>query len=429
MMQDWFIDAKFGIFIHWGIYSTGRTSESWAIFNGEVAYDAYMKQAAEFTAAAYDPDAWAKLFADAGARYVVLTAKHHDGFALWPTKLSKLNSVEGAPAGRDLIGPYCDALRRHGLKVGIYFSHLDWSHPDYASVLPHGPQPHNHATLHKNKFGYPQNGESPERWENFLRFHRGQLKELCENFKPDLLWFDGDWERDESQWRFDELKNQLQAWAPGVIVNSRMGQHGDYGTPEQAIPIERPTGPWEFCVTMNDSWGYRTNDHNHKSARQCVRMLAECAGMGGNLLLDVGPRADGSLQPEQVDTLRAMGQWTKVNREALFDTTAGLPHGHFYGASTLSKDRRALYLFMFDRPIDEIAVKGIRNPIKRASVLGAGEVSARKIGGAPWAHLPGITWITIPQNAVNELATVVKLEFEEPLDLYTGAGDKVTFNH
>jgi alpha-L-fucosidase len=151
--------------------------------------------------------------------------------------------------------------------------------------------------------------------------------------------------------------------------------------------------------------------------------------MGGNLLLDVGPRADGSLQPEQVDTLRAMGQWTKVNREALFDTTAGLPHGHFYGASTLSKDRRALYLFMFDRPIDEIAVKGIRNPIKRASVLGAGEVSARKIGGAPWAHLPGITWITIPQNAVNELATVVKLEFEEPLDLYTGAGDKVTFNH
>ncbi len=429
MIQDWFIDAKFGIFIHWGIYSTGRTSESWAIFNAEVSYDEYMKQSAEFTASAYDPEAWAQLFAGAGAKYVVLTAKHHDGFALWPTKLSKLNTVESAPAGRDLLGPYCDALRRHGLKVGIYFSHLDWSHPDYASILPHIPQPHNHAKMHKNKFGYPQNGESPERWENFLRFHRGQLKELCESYKPDLLWFDGDWERDELQWRFDELRNQLQSWAPGVIVNSRIGRHGDYGTPEQAIPIERPTGPWEFCVTMNDSWGYRANDHNHKSVRQCVRMLAECAGMGGNLLLDVGPKADGSLQPEQVETLRAMGQWTQVNRESLFDTTAGLPHGHFYGASTLSKDRRTLYLFVFDRPIDEISVKGLRNPIKRASVLGVGEVVARKIGGAPWANLPGITWVTVPQNAINELATVVKLEFEKPLDLYTGAGDKVTFNH
>lgn len=429
MMQPWFIDAKFGIFIHWGIYSTGRTSESWAFFQGQVPYDEYMAQAKEFTASRYDPDEWARLFAEAGAKYAVLTSKHHDGFALWDTKLSRLNSVEGAPAGRDLMGPYCDALRRHGLKVGIYFSHLDWSHPDYASVLPKGKQPHNHGNLHKNPFGYPQNGEHPERWERFLEFHRGQLKELCTRFQPDLLWFDGDWERDEDQWRFDELRDQLHAWCPHVILNSRMGKHGDYGTPEQAIPIQKPSGPWEFCVTMNDSWGYQINDKNHKTPRQCVRMLAECAGMGGNLLLDVGPKADGSLQPEQAATLKEMGKWMARNHEAIHATDSGLPHGHFYGASTLDRARDVLYLITFDKPFESVAVKGIRNNVRRASILGGGELSHRKIGGAPWAHLPGILWVDVPEQAVDPLATVIKLELEGPLDLYTGAGDAVTFNH
>jgi alpha-L-fucosidase len=434
MMQPWFLDAKFGIFIHWGIYSTGRTSESWAFFNNEISHADYMAQAKEFTAAKYDPEEWARLFAEAGAKYAVLTSKHHDGFALWDTKLSKLNSVEGAPAGRDLMGPYCEALRRHGLKVGIYFSHLDWSHPDYATVLPKGKQPHNHGNLHKNPFGYPQNGEHPERWERFLEFQRGQLKELCTKYRPDLLWFDGDWERDEEQWRFEELRNLLHSWCPNVILNSRMGKHGDYGTPEQAIPVQKPGGwnatvPWEFCVTMNDSWGYQLKDKNHKTPRQCVRMLAECAGTGGNLLLDVGPKADGSLQVEQVETLREMGTWMKRNAEAIHATEAGLPHGHFYGASTMNKARDVIYLITFDRPIDSVAVKGIRNNVQRASVLGGPELKQRKIGGAPWAHLPGVLWIDVPGEAVDPLATVIKVELEGPLDLYTGAGDAVTFNH
>lgn len=434
MMQDWFIEAKFGIFIHWGIYSTGRTSESWAIFNGDVPYEVYMAQAKEFTAEKYDPEGWAKAFAEAGAKYAVMTAKHHDGFALWPTKWSKLNCVEGASAGRDLLGPYCDALRKYGLKVGIYFSHLDWSHPDYATVLPTGAQPHDHATKHSNKFAYPQNGESPERWEKFLAFHRGQLKEICELYKPDLLWFDGDWERDQSQWRFEELRDQLQVWCPGVVVNSRMGKYGDYGTPEQAIPIQKPGGAlggvWEFCVTMNDSWGYRDNDRNHKSARQCVRMLAECAGMGGNLLLDVGPKADGTLQAEHVAVLKEMGQWMGRNREAFEGTGAGLPHGHFYGPTMLSKDRKVLYLVCFDRPVEGVAVKGIRNKVVSARVLGnGGEVGQRKIGGAPWAGLPGTLWVDVPEGAIDPLATVVRVELEGALDLYTGAGDAVTFNH
>ena len=429
MLQKWFTEAKFGIFIHWGIYSAGDTSESWAFFRGEVPYDTYMAQAKTFTAEHYDPEAWADLFATAGAKYAVLTTKHHDGFALWHTRQNTLNAVEGAPAGRDLIAPYCDALRRRGIKVGLYFSHLDWSHPDYATILPKGPQPHEHSTFHANPFGYPQNGESPERWERFLQFHRAQLMELCDQFQPDLLWFDGDWERDADQWRFKELRDQLHQWCPNVVLNSRMLGHGDYGTPEQAIPIERPKDAWEFNVTINESWGYQKKDRNYKTARQCIRMLAECAGMGGNLLLDIGPKSDGTIPGEQVDVLTAMGRWTAKHGEAIFGTRAGLPHGHFYGASTLSPNARTLYLILFDRPNGQVAVKGIRNEVTRISTVGGGrELAHRKLGGAPWAGLPGILWIDLDDKDLDPDATILKLELADPLDLYTGPGDQITLN-
>ena len=425
MLPDWFLDAKLGIFLHWGIYSAGDTNESWDFFHGVISYDAYMNQAKSFTASHYDPDAWADLFVVAGAKYAVLTTKHHDGFALWDTKLNKLNAKDGSPAGRDLIGPYCEALRKRGLKVGLYFSHADWSHPDYATIRPRGPQPNDHSTRHGNAFAYPQGEENPVAWERFLKFHRAQLQEICTRYSPDLLWFDGDAERDADQWRFQELREQLLSWAPHVLINSRLGIYGDYNTPEQAIPIQRPEGPWEFCVTVNDSWGYQKKDRNFKSARQCIRMLAECSGMGGNLLLDVGPKSDGTIIPEQSDVLKGMGRWVHKHSEAVHATVAGLPPGHFYGASTLNKARNVLYLFCFDRPNGQIAVKGLHNEVRRASVLGGADLSQRKIGGAPWARLPGTLWVDVPEDTLDADATVIKLELEGPLDLYTGSGDLV----
>lgn len=423
-MQPWFPDAKLGIFIHYGIYAVDGVPESWSFWNGQVPYDKYMKQLDGFTASKYDPDVWAELFARIGAKYVVLTTKHHDGVALWDTRANDLSVVKKTPAGRDLIKPYVEAVRRHGMKVGFYFSHLDWSHPDYASIYPtRDSTEQTGSQRYANRFSYPEPGkEDPEAWKRFIRFHRQQLEELSTQFGPvDIFWFDGEWERDSEQFDMSGLRDWLQAMQPHAIFNSRLLDHGDYATPEQGIPIVPPKGPWEFCVTVNDSWGYQVQDHNHKSVRQIVRMFAETIGMGGNMLLDVGPYEDGSLQPEQVKRLEGLGDWIHRHEEAIYGTVAGLPAGLFYGASTRSKDSRTLYLFFFDRPIDQIAVKGLQSPVRRATVLGSGrELTHKNIGGL--GDTPGILWIDVPSDVVDPDATVVKLEFDEPMKVYVGAG-------
>jgi alpha-L-fucosidase len=425
MMQSWFPQAKLGIFIHWGIYAVNGIPESWSFYNRQISYEDYMAQLDGFTASNYDPQAWADLFKRSGAQYAVLTTKHHDGVALWDTQQNDLSVVKKTPAGRDLIGPYADALREQGIKVGFYFSHLDWSHPDYSAV----PAENRHPDTEKPDGNWTLAPDSPE-WQHFLKFHRGQLQELCTQFgKVDLLWFDGDWTPGDEHWNMAELRDLLHSWQPEVILNSRMHGHGDYKTPEQGIPIARPEGPWEFCVTINDSWGYQVQDHNHKSVRQIIRMFCEVIGMGGNLLLDIGPKEDGTILPEQVQRLEGLGNWIRKHEEAVYSTGAGLPAGHFYGASTLSEDGTVLYAMLFDRPRDEIAIKGIRNEIKRVSVVGSGqELSHRKIGGASWAEIPGVLWIEVPEAVLDPNATVIKIELEGALDLYTGAGHAIESN-
>ena len=417
-VQPWFRDARLGIFIHWGIYSEGKGSESWAFHDGKMPHDEYFAQAKTFTASQYHPAEWAALFKEAGARYAVLTSKHHDGFALWDTALSSLNAKDGSPAGRDLIGPYCEALRHEGLKVGLYFSHLDWSHPDYPSIFPPGARDPQDPKW-KNPWSFPQGPENPTAWKRFLAFHEGQLRELSTRYNPDLFWFDGDWERSADQWEFKALRTLLKGNNPQVILNSRMGGYGDYQTPEQYVPLVAPSGPWELCATVNDSWGYQQKDHNYKSVRQVVRLLADCANMGGNLLLDVGPHSDGSLQPEEVAVLKGLGRWTHKHAEALYGTDAGLPGGYFFGDSTLSRSRETLYLIYFDRPMGPIALKGIRNKIKRISVLGGPDLTSKSIGGAAWVNMPGVLWIDLPETAVDPDATVIKVELVGALDLAT----------
>lgn len=429
MIQQWFKDAKLGIFIHWGIYAVKGVSESWSFYHDSISYEDYMKQCEGFTAKNYNPKYWAELFKSIGTRYAVLTTKHHDGVALWDTKLNDLSVVKRTPAKSDLVKPWVEAMREHGIKVGLYYSHLDWSHPDYASILREDER-ENKDTLVRHKYTHPKGEEDFEAWERFLKFHREQLKELMTNFAPvDLLWFDGDWEKSAEQWRMPELREFLHSLNPNVVLNSRMWGYGDYKTPEQGIPIIRPEGPWEFCVTINDSWGYQHKDKNYKSVRQLIKMFADCIGMGGNMLLDIGPMEDGTIDEEQEKRLKGFGEWIRKHEEAIFGTEAGLPHGHFYGPSTLSKDKKILYLYYFNRSYDDIAVKGIRNKIKKASVVGSSlELNYKKIGGAPWLNIPGILWIDVPESAIDNNCTVIKIELEEELDLYRGTGQNIELN-
>jgi alpha-L-fucosidase len=242
MMQPWFPDAKLGIFIHYGIYAVEGIPESWSLFSGQVTPEVYWSQCKGFTANKYNPEQWADLFVAAGAKYSVLTTKHHDGVALWNSPTAVRNTVNDTAAGKDLLTPWTQAIRDRGLKVGFYFSHLDWSHPDYPTILPKN----SHYTNFDNRYAFPESGrEKPEKWQKFLAFHRAQLDELCTQFgEIDLLWFDGDWERDPEQWDFKELRDRLTSHQPNVIFNSRMLGYGDYSTPEQGQPVTPPDGHW-----------------------------------------------------------------------------------------------------------------------------------------------------------------------------------------
>lgn len=424
--MQWFRDAKLGIFIHYGIYAVNGIPESWSFYNGQISYEDYMKQLDGFTASNYDARGWADLFEEAGAKYAVLTSKHHDGVALWDTREGDLSVVKRSPAGRDLLSPYARALREKGLKVGLYFSHLDWSHPDYATVH-NGP---NRAANNTNPFDYPQTDESdPERWASFLLFHRAQLRELNNLVKPDLWWFDGDWSRTAEQWKMEELRETLLDWNPDAILNSRMAGYGDYATPEQGIPVVAPEGPWELCMTINDSWGYQVGDHNYKSVNYIIRTFSDCIGMGGNLLLDVGPREDGTITPEQTKVLKGLGRWTSKHSEAIYGSVRGLPPGHFYGPSTLSKDRTTLYCFVLDIPRDDLVIKGIKNKVKQVRLLGSSEVlKFERNGGAAWHGVPGVLLVELKQDQLDQHVTVIAIDMEGPLDLYRGKGGAIEAN-
>jgi alpha-L-fucosidase len=422
--MQWFEDAKLGIFIHYGIYAVNGISESWSFYNNDISYADYMKQLDGFTAKNYDPESWAQLFAEAGAKYAVLTSKHHDGVALWDTKLSDLSVVKKTPAGRDLISPYATALRKNGLKVGIYFSHLDWSHPDYATVF------NGENKISGNTFDYPVTGkEDYARWAKFINFRNGQLQEIDQLVKPDLWWFDGDWTRNAVQWEMKELRDSLLAWNPASILNARMAGYGDYATPEQGVPIFGPKGPWELCMTINDSWGYQKKDHNQKSVNYIIRTFADCISMGGNLLLDVGPMEDGTITPEQTTVLKELGRWTHKNAEAIYGTTRGLPFGHFYGPTTLAKNRKTLYCFVLDIPKDDLVIKGIKNKVEKVRLIGTNQnLAFKRNGGAAWMGIPGVLQVTLTPELLDQNVTVIAIDLDSPLDLYRGEGGVVEAN-
>ncbi|MCX2679764.1 alpha-L-fucosidase [Galbibacter sp. EGI 63066] len=414
--MQWFKDAKLGIFIHWGLYAVNGIDESWSFFNGYISHEDYLKQTKGFTAKNYNPEAWAELIKKSGAKYSVITSKHHDGFALWKTKHSDFNAVESSAAKKDVLSPFVDALRKNDLKVGIYYSLPDWSYDDYT-----------HFTRETQRYNI---ADEPRRWKKFLKYYQGQLKELAKKYNPDLYWFDGDWEHSSEEWEAPKVREMLLDKNPSTILNSRLKGEGDYETPEQGMPITRPkSNYWELCMTMNNSWGYQHNDHNYKTINQIIGIFADVIGNGGNLLLDIGPKADGIIPEKQVDILDGLGRWTNKHKEAIYGTVAGIPKEHFYGPTTLSKDKKILYLFVKGDPNGEVVLRGLKNKINRIWVVGEGtKLSHKVVGKVYWNEYPGITYIPLPEKVLDENITVLALLLDGEVDLYREDGAVIESN-
>ena len=401
--MQWFKDAKFGIFIHWGIYAVNGIDESWSFYNGYISYPDYMKQLKGFTAASYRPEEWASLIKESGAGYAVLTTKHHDGVALWDTKTGDLSVVKKSPAARDLVAPFCNALKKNGIKTGLYYSLLDWSNPDYPNFT-------------KNEKKYLTDSV---KWNRFSVFNHSQINELAKYFKPDLYWFDGDWEQSAEKWKAKEIREMILKQNPEAIINSRLQGYGDYSTPEQGLPVTRPADKyWELCMTINDSWGYQQNDKNFKSSQQIIKIFAECLSKGGNLLLDIGPKADGTIPAEEVSVLKDLGKWTKKHSEAIYGTEGGLPTGCFYGPSTISKDSTMLYLFLHGNPQGQVMVEGVKNKINRIYVVGNGtKLSWKEYLKPYWSNNAGLIFIDVPETVLDEYMTVLAVVLDGKLKI------------
>lgn len=407
--MQWFADAKLGIFIHAGIYAVDGIDESWSFHNKKIAYADYMKQLKGFALKNYDAAAWADLIQESGARYSVITTKHHDGVAMYDTKMNDMSIVKKTPAKKDMIEPFFAELRKRNIKCGAYYSLIDWSYPDYPGFL-------KDSSRYKVENDY-------DRWNRFRSFFQGQIKEISSKFKPDLWWFDGDWEHSAEEWEAQKVRSIILSGNPNAIINSRLQGYGDYETPEQNFPVSRPKyNWWELCMTTNDNWGFH-HDNNWKTPYEVISIFADAVSNGGNLLLDMGPMEDGTIPQEQVTVLKELGAWNKRNGEAIFNTVAGLPQGHFYGPTTLSKDSTTLYLFLHGSSGGEIMLKGLINKITDVTVLGNNtKLTPKIVGKISWSPVPGLVYINVPKEALDKYLTVIKLKLEGPVKIYRGHG-------
>ncbi len=407
--MQWFADAKLGIFIHAGIYAVDGIDESWSFHNKKISYANYMKQLNGFTLKKYNPSVWAELIQESGAKYAVITTKHHDGVAMYDTKMNELSSMKATPAKKDMIQPFFEELRKRNIKTGAYYSLIDWSHQDYPGFL-------KDSSRYQVKNDY-------DRWNRFRNFFQGQIKEIANQFNPDLWWFDGDWEHSAEEWESEKVRNIILTKNPNAIINGRLQGYGDYDTPEQNFPVSRPKDNWwELCMTTNDNWGFH-HDNNWKTPYEVITIFVDAVANGGNLLLDMGPMEDGTIPAEQINVLNELGAWNKKNGEAIFNTIGGIPQGHYYGPSTLSKDSTSLYLFVHGKNSGQIMLKGLENQIKDITVLGSSIQPTHKIvGKISWSHVPGLVYINLPETSLDKYVTVIKLTLDKPIKLYRGQG-------
>ena len=409
----WFREARFGMFIHWGLYAIpggewkGKRASGtgeWIMRNAEIPVADYEPLKEQWNPVKFDARAWAKAAKGAGMKYIVITTKHHDGFALFDSAVSDWD-VGSAPNKKDIMADIAAACRAEGLKIGWYHSILDWHHPDYLPRRPVDKRPTDTAN-----------------YERFIVYLKAQLKELLTHYGTiDMLWFDGEWENWNRERGWD-MYNYLLSISPTTIINNRVGggrndmqgmdkgegYAGDFGTPEQEIPPQGLPGvDWESCMTMNGTWGWRTDDKNWKSANVLIRNLVDCASKGGNYLLNVGPTPEGDIPPESLERLAAIGRWTQKYGESIYGTKAGpftkpLAFGRCTQRATEGGTR--LYIQVFDWPQDGTLLlpRLAAEPVAARLLAGDGNV-----GVALTAD--GIR-LTVPKVAPDADASVIVLD-------------------
>ena len=378
----WFNEARFGMFIHWGLYAIPARGE-WVRSVERMPHEDYLRYFHEFTAADYRPAEWAALAKKAGMKYAVLTAKHHDGFCLWDTKLTDFNAMN-TPAGRDLVKEYVEAFRAEGIKTGLYFSIIDWRHPDF---------PHYGDRQHPLRDDPAASNEN-RNFGRYLDFMHGQIRELLTGYgRIDLMWFDFSYDNMAGEtWRARELMEMVRSLQPHLIVDNRLegsGEHagtilsaepspfaGDFACPEQMIPpdgILNEAGdpvPWEACITMNNHWGYCQADRHWKSAEMAVRMLVECVSKNGNLLLNVGPDSRGLIPAASREVLETVGRWLAANGESIYGCgTAGLPKPEW---GRWTRRGRTLYAHIYEAQAGGICLPGMAGKVEKLRLLADG---------------------------------------------------------
>ncbi|MEO8025473.1 MAG: alpha-L-fucosidase [Bryobacteraceae bacterium] len=397
----WFREAKFGIFVHWGVYSViGR--HEWARNRFEIPQAEYDKYARSFNPVKFDANAWMDLFKGAGARYVVITSKHHDGFSIYRSKVSNYD-MEITPYKGDPLKMLAEAARKKDMRLGFYHSIMDWHHPDYI------------PKRDWEKPGQPKGGDI----DKYIVYMKSQLRELLTEYGDiATIWFDGEWEHTDQEQHADEVFDMIRGLQPNTLINDRIykrqpGNRADFGTPEQFVPstgMRDPSGKpilWESCVTINmDSWGYNKFETEFKTTRDLIRMLIEVVSKGGNLLLNVGPKPDGTIQPEFVTRLNAMGDWMRVNGESIYGTVASpftrLP---FFGRATAKGN--TVYLHVFQWPANrELRLPGLKNTVTSAHLLAdpSRNLSSRRDGED--------LVISLPAEAPDEVASVVAVTLD-----------------
>lgn len=412
---DWFRDAGFGMFVHWGHSSLAGRELSWPMvggvsvlpFSDALPVAEYQSTAASFCPVKGAAREWVARAADAGMGYIVFTARHHDGFSMFDSKHSDFTVARG-PYGGDIVAEVVEAARAEGLRVGLYYSLSDWNHPDYPAFAD--------ADRPYQLIAYPRS--DPEVWPRYLQYLFGQITELLTGYGPiDLLWFDGGWERSAAEWQAAELHALIRSLQPDVLVNDRLPGFGDFDTPEQMVPAQPPARAWETCMTMNSTWGYCPSDTEYKSSVELVQRLCEVRAGGGNLLLNVSPSGDGSLPREQVDRLDALAAWMQVNRTAVIGAGPGLHPWQFAGPSTRAGNRVLLHLL--GRPFGAVKVRGVPiRGVRAVRHLGSGadltfsttcSVADQMFNSNPMGEVA----IDVPAELITAPVTVIELVMEE----------------